>query len=306
VSGALFVTDDGELTAVDGAQFTGACRELVADEVAAHHAAFYDALLPDATSRAKYTLPVAALLPPADHRIYQVTVERLWLVDTTTWIEDRIDRRVEVPRPASLTASGRLVGALHLVREPLSDGSRGRTRPRRASRPVTAGARSTRRGWAGGRTGSTAATGAAGPSGFTTRCTVEAHRPPVQNAIRSPMFTTKLSATVGTASQSVAPSGSTSRPPRSSSTYSTVKLPQSVCRSPAQPPRVGGRVVVVGDHERHVPVELVVEVPLRQVEGDREQPHDVPGQRGHGVEVLVPDRAEPSSGHMLAAFHVAG
>lgn len=100
VSGALFVTDDGELTAVDGAQFTGACRELVADEVAAHHAAFYDALLPDATSRAEYTLPVTALLPPADHRIYQVTVERLWLVDTTTWIEDRIDRRVEVPRPA--------------------------------------------------------------------------------------------------------------------------------------------------------------------------------------------------------------
>jgi hypothetical protein len=60
---------------------------------------FYDALLPDEKDRAEYTLPVAALLAPADHRIYQITVDRLWLVDTSTWIEDRIDRRVEVPVP---------------------------------------------------------------------------------------------------------------------------------------------------------------------------------------------------------------
>jgi uncharacterized protein YhbP (UPF0306 family) len=96
VSGSLFVTGDGALTAVDGAQFSGTCRELTAAEVREHHATFYDALLPDEESRAEYTLPVAALLPPADHRIYQITVDRLWLIDTSTWIEDRIDRRVEV------------------------------------------------------------------------------------------------------------------------------------------------------------------------------------------------------------------
>jgi uncharacterized protein YhbP (UPF0306 family) len=96
VSGSLFVTGDGALTAVDGAQFTGSCRELTAAEVHTHHATFYDALLPDEKTRAEYTLPVNALLPPADHRIYQITVDRLWLIDTSTWIEDRIDRRVEV------------------------------------------------------------------------------------------------------------------------------------------------------------------------------------------------------------------
>lgn len=99
VSGSLFVTGDGALTAVDGAQFTGTCRELTEDEVREHHATFYDALLPDEESRNEYTLPVELLIPPADHRIYQITVRRLWLIDTSTWIEDRIDRRVEVDPP---------------------------------------------------------------------------------------------------------------------------------------------------------------------------------------------------------------
>jgi hypothetical protein len=99
VSGSLFVTGDGALTSVDGAQFTGVCQELPVHLVREHHAVFYDALLPDEESRAEYTLPVEALLPPADHRIYQITVDRLWLIDTSTWLEDRIDRRVSVPLP---------------------------------------------------------------------------------------------------------------------------------------------------------------------------------------------------------------
>jgi uncharacterized protein YhbP (UPF0306 family) len=99
VSGSLFVTGDGALTAVDGAQFTGTCRELTEDEVRQHHATFYDALLPDEESRNEYTLPVELLVAPAEHRIYQITVRQLWLIDTSTWIEDRIDRRVEVELP---------------------------------------------------------------------------------------------------------------------------------------------------------------------------------------------------------------
>lgn len=95
VSGALYLS--GTLTEVDGAQFTGTCVVLSANEVAKHHQAFYDAVLPDEALRAEYTLPVAELLPPAPHRIYQVTVDHWWLVDTSTWIEDRIDRRIEVP-----------------------------------------------------------------------------------------------------------------------------------------------------------------------------------------------------------------
>ncbi|HEV2780411.1 MAG TPA: pyridoxamine 5'-phosphate oxidase family protein [Actinophytocola sp.] len=96
VGGALFVTGES-LTSVDGAQFTGRCAELTADEVRRFHATFYDAVLPDPQSRAQWTLPPAALLPPADHRLYLIEVERWWLVDTRTWAHDRIDRRIEMP-----------------------------------------------------------------------------------------------------------------------------------------------------------------------------------------------------------------
>lgn len=99
VSGSLFVAGD-ELMAVDGAQFTGVCRELSTAEVELYHATFYDAVLPDARDRAEWTLPVSALVDPAPHRLYLIEVERWWLVDTRTWAEDRIDRRVEMPLSA--------------------------------------------------------------------------------------------------------------------------------------------------------------------------------------------------------------
>ncbi|HEV7649890.1 MAG TPA: pyridoxamine 5'-phosphate oxidase family protein [Actinophytocola sp.] len=98
ISGSLFVTGGGELLAVDGAQFSGSCVELCAAEVHRYHATFYDAVLPDARDRTEWTLPPEALLEPAEHRLYLIEVEQWWLVDTSTWAEDRIDRRVQVPR----------------------------------------------------------------------------------------------------------------------------------------------------------------------------------------------------------------
>ncbi|HEY0451328.1 pyridoxamine 5'-phosphate oxidase family protein [Actinophytocola sp.] len=95
ISGSLFVAGDA-LMAVDGAQFSGTCRELSTEEVARYHATFYDAVLPDARDRAEWTLPPSALLPPAEHRLYLIEVDQWWLVDTRTWAEDRIDRRVQV------------------------------------------------------------------------------------------------------------------------------------------------------------------------------------------------------------------
>ncbi|MGX7825934.1 pyridoxamine 5'-phosphate oxidase family protein [Actinokineospora sp. 24-640] len=96
VSGALFVAG-ADLLSVDGAQFSGLCREFSAEEVDRFHKPFYDAVLPDPRERAEWALPPSALLAPADHRIYVIEVRRWWLVDTTMWAEDRIDRRVEVP-----------------------------------------------------------------------------------------------------------------------------------------------------------------------------------------------------------------
>lgn len=96
ISGSLFVAG-GDLLAVDGAQFSGTCVELCAADVHRYHARFYDAVLPDARDRAEWTLPAEALLPPAEHRLYLIEVDQWWLVDTSTWAEDRIDRRVQVP-----------------------------------------------------------------------------------------------------------------------------------------------------------------------------------------------------------------
>lgn len=108
ISGSLFLTGNApglSLAAVDGAQFSGRCFELSAEDVARFHAGFYDAVLPDPQSRAQWTLPRSALLAPADHRLYLIEVERWWLMDTRTWARDRIDRRVEMPL-AELEAAG--------------------------------------------------------------------------------------------------------------------------------------------------------------------------------------------------------
>ena len=98
VSGSLYVAGDPKsLTSVDGAQFTGRCYELGAEDVARFHTTFYDAVLPDPEQRAEWTLPESDLVAPATHRLYVVDVARWWLVDTRTWAQDRVDRRVEMP-----------------------------------------------------------------------------------------------------------------------------------------------------------------------------------------------------------------
>lgn len=97
VGGALFVAGGADLLSVDGAQFSGFCRELSAEEVDRFHESFYAALLPDPRERAEWALPPSALLAPAEHRVYVIEVRRWWLVDTTTWADDRVDRRAEVP-----------------------------------------------------------------------------------------------------------------------------------------------------------------------------------------------------------------
>ncbi|HWO62191.1 MAG TPA: pyridoxamine 5'-phosphate oxidase family protein [Umezawaea sp.] len=98
VSGALFLPGNGaDFTAVDGAQFSGRCRALDSAEVDEYHAVFYAKVFPDEAQRAEWMLPAEALRGQAGHRLYLVEVDRWWLVDTRTWAEDRIDRRVEMP-----------------------------------------------------------------------------------------------------------------------------------------------------------------------------------------------------------------
>lgn len=100
VSGALFTAPYGsglDVDAVDGAQFSGHCREIDPQGLDEYHQAFYEAVFTDETERAQWMLPPASLQGSAPHRLYLVEVEQLWLIDTRVWEQDRIDRRVEVP-----------------------------------------------------------------------------------------------------------------------------------------------------------------------------------------------------------------
>ncbi|MET0234716.1 MAG: pyridoxamine 5'-phosphate oxidase family protein [Kibdelosporangium sp.] len=99
VSGSLFVAGGGEgldVSAVDGAQFTGSCAEVAADDLDQFYSAFYETVLPDPRQRAEWMLPRSLLRAPAEHRLYLIDVERWWLIDTRTWAADRIDRRIEM------------------------------------------------------------------------------------------------------------------------------------------------------------------------------------------------------------------
>lgn len=100
VAGSLFVAGDATgaaFTGIDGAQFTGRCSEIPAEDLDRFYPAFYEAVLPDAQQRAEWMLPRSLLASPAQHRLYLIEVERWWLIDTRTWAQDRIDRRVEMP-----------------------------------------------------------------------------------------------------------------------------------------------------------------------------------------------------------------
>ncbi|MGN9809488.1 pyridoxamine 5'-phosphate oxidase family protein [Micromonospora sp. BQ11] len=100
VSGSLFhvsATGGWEVAAVDGAQFTGRCAEVAAEDVRRFAPLFYESVFPDPRERAEWSLPMALLRAPAPHRLYVIDVVRWWLVDTRTWVADRIDRRIEMP-----------------------------------------------------------------------------------------------------------------------------------------------------------------------------------------------------------------
>ncbi|MCP3817848.1 pyridoxamine 5'-phosphate oxidase family protein [Streptomyces sp. A3M-1-3] len=99
VGGSLFLTGGGaglDVEAIDGAQFAGRCSEISGADLDHYHPLFYEAVFPDTRERAEWMLPKAALQDGADHRLYLIEVERWWLIDTRTWEQDRIDRRIEV------------------------------------------------------------------------------------------------------------------------------------------------------------------------------------------------------------------
>lgn len=100
ISGSLFITgvsNEIPIATVDGAQFVGTCAEVPQAELQEYHARFFEAALPDPELRQTWMLPQSAFRPPRAHRLYLITITRWWIIDLSTWAEDKIDRRIEVP-----------------------------------------------------------------------------------------------------------------------------------------------------------------------------------------------------------------
>lgn len=99
VSGSLCCTgvDTGiALGDVDGAQFTGHCTEVAAEELIKYHDLFFGTLFPDPSVRAQWALPPESFRAPESHRLYLITVDDWWIIDFSRWAADKIDRRMRV------------------------------------------------------------------------------------------------------------------------------------------------------------------------------------------------------------------
>lgn len=102
VAGSLFIagtTAGLDISSVDGAQFTGHCTEITPTALNDYYTPFYETVFPDPEQRAEWMLPRTQLRAPEVHRLYLIEVTAWWLIDTTTWPQDRIDRRIKIPLP---------------------------------------------------------------------------------------------------------------------------------------------------------------------------------------------------------------
>lgn len=81
---------------LDGAQLSGTCQEVAADDVAEYHRHYYETNFPDEVVRAEWLLPTTEFVADGPRRFYLMTVERWWLLDIDRWLRDKHDQRVEV------------------------------------------------------------------------------------------------------------------------------------------------------------------------------------------------------------------
>ncbi|MEV5650496.1 pyridoxamine 5'-phosphate oxidase family protein [Nocardia sp. NPDC052254] len=101
VSGSLFLsgltgTEAPSGIPIDGAQFTGSCREVTAAELPAAHQYYYETNFPDPGVRADWMLPLAEFQGEGPRRFYRLDIDRWWLYDAQRWTEDKHDSRIEV------------------------------------------------------------------------------------------------------------------------------------------------------------------------------------------------------------------
>lgn len=95
---------------LDGLQLEGTCRAIPADELAAFHEHYYARNFVDDAARHEWMLPLDDFRGDGKRRFYELTVERLWLLDIDRWLIDKHDQRVAVPSLASVADALRRTG----------------------------------------------------------------------------------------------------------------------------------------------------------------------------------------------------
>ncbi|PRD14452.1 pyridoxamine 5'-phosphate oxidase family protein [Pantoea coffeiphila] len=98
VSGSMFRTDLESISPVglDGAQFTGLCREIAPAEVAATHTYFSQMNFPDAQQRAAWMPPLQEFISEGARRFYEMKIAEWWLLDIDRWLETGLDKRLSL------------------------------------------------------------------------------------------------------------------------------------------------------------------------------------------------------------------
>ncbi|RIJ12855.1 pyridoxamine 5'-phosphate oxidase family protein [Pseudomonas sp. 91RF] len=99
VSASVFRCDLGDASPIglDGGQLFGECRVIVGAEVEEVHRHYYERNFPDVLARRQWMLPTEQFHGEGPRRFYELSIMSWWLFDIEQWLQDRRDRRIEVP-----------------------------------------------------------------------------------------------------------------------------------------------------------------------------------------------------------------
>ncbi|EKT63012.1 pyridoxamine 5'-phosphate oxidase family protein [Providencia burhodogranariea] len=98
VSGSIFRTDLQGISPIglDGAQFTGLCREIPKSETDETYNYFSLNNYPDETLRAMWMPPLNEFIGEGMRRFYELKICEWWILDIDNWLETRQDQRILV------------------------------------------------------------------------------------------------------------------------------------------------------------------------------------------------------------------
>lgn len=107
VSGSIFRTDltpEQSPVGLDGIQLIGRGGAVPDSRAENIHAEYYRLNFPDEAVRKEWMLPLEQFTRSGSRRFYELSVEKIWLLDIERWLADKGDYRSEVIFPHELTS----------------------------------------------------------------------------------------------------------------------------------------------------------------------------------------------------------